>query len=375
MKTQLASLDIHFALKELKNLEGSKTDRIYNSGKEEVYIQLYKSNVGKKILRVIVGKAIFLTETKSVDNEPSGFCMGLRKHLEGKFLDSVEQLEPERILKFVFKAKDETRKLYLEFFGKGNIILCNNDDIIINCSIHHKFKDRAVVPREKYKYPNMEYNIFKLQKKDVVNLLKNSKKDKVVTALAVELGLGGIYSEEICLLSDINKDTIPKKISDDEIKKITSSIKKINAQKINAQIIYKNKEATDAIPFSLDFYKNEGSKKFDSFNEALDIYFTKELKTAKKEESLYTKKINEIKRIIEEQKATIENMKNKEIENRKKAESIYNNYQLIKEVLDEVNKASKKYSWEDIKKKLKGHKVIKDIDVKEKKVIVDSGEN
>ena len=106
MKTQLASLDIYFALKELKNLEGSKADRIYNNGKEEIYIQLYKSNIGKKILRVIVGKAIFLTGTKSVDEKPSGFCMGLRKHLEGKFLDSVEQLGPERILKFVFKAKD-----------------------------------------------------------------------------------------------------------------------------------------------------------------------------------------------------------------------------------------------------------------------------
>ena len=176
MIKQLSSLEMHFLLKELKELESSKVDRIYNNGKEEIYIQLYKSNAGKKILRIIVGKSIFLTGIKSVDEKPSGFCMFLRKNLEGKFLDSVEQLEPERILKFVFKAKDETKKLYLEFFGKGNVILCNNEDIIIDCSIHHKFKDRAIVPKEKYKYPNMEYNVFKLQKKDLNNLLKQSKK-------------------------------------------------------------------------------------------------------------------------------------------------------------------------------------------------------
>jgi|TARA_Y100000310_G_scaffold271804_1_gene286444 predicted ribosome quality control (RQC) complex YloA/Tae2 family protein len=375
MKTQLASLDIYFALKELKNLEGSKADRIYNNGKEEIYIQLYKSNIGKKILRVIVGKAIFLTGTKSVDEKPSGFCMGLRKHLEGKFLDSVEQLGPERILKFVFKAKDETKKIYLEFFGKGNVILCNNDDIIVDCSIKHKFKDRAIVPKERYKYPEMQYNLFDLNKNNLIDLLKNSKKDKIVTALAVELGLGGVYSEEICLLSDINKDKIPKKFNDDEIKKIINSIKKIIKKKKNSTIIYKNKEAVDVVPIDLEFYKEYEKKKFSDFNEALDEYFTKELKIVKKGESTYEKKINELKRIIEEQKATIKNMKNKETENRKKAEMIYNNYQQIKEILDEVSKASKKYSWEDIKKKLKGHKVIKDVDVKEKRVVIDVGEN
>ena len=59
MAKQLSTLDIHFLLKELKSLENSRVDRIYNSGKEEFYVQLHKSNIGKKILRVITGKAIF----------------------------------------------------------------------------------------------------------------------------------------------------------------------------------------------------------------------------------------------------------------------------------------------------------------------------
>ena len=116
MKTQLASLEVYFLLKELKDLENSRVDKIYNNGKEEIYIQLHKSNVGKKVLRIILGKAVFLSETKAIET-PSEFCMLLRKHLEGKFLDSMEQLETERILKFVFKSKDETKNLFLEFFG------------------------------------------------------------------------------------------------------------------------------------------------------------------------------------------------------------------------------------------------------------------
>ncbi|MEK6869147.1 MAG: NFACT family protein, partial [Nanoarchaeota archaeon] len=209
MVKQLSSLDMHFLLKELKGLENSRVDRIYNSGKEEAYIQLHKANVGKSILRVILGKAIFLASEKSIDETPSGFCMLLRKHLEGKFLDSIEQLEPERILKLAFKSKEESKIIYIEFFGKGNIILCNQDGIILDSLIHHQFKDRNVAPKEKYLYPIMAYNFFNITEKNLSDLFKNSKKDKIVTSLAVELGLGGIYSEEICMLLEIDKNIKP----------------------------------------------------------------------------------------------------------------------------------------------------------------------
>ncbi|MBU90170.1 hypothetical protein CMO94_01405 [Candidatus Woesearchaeota archaeon] len=369
---QISSLELYFLVKEFKDLEGSRVDKIYNSGKEEIYIRLYKSNIGKKILRIIVGKAVFLAGTKSVDETPSGFCLLLRKRLEGKFLDSIAQIEPERILKLVFKSKDETKNLYLEFFGKGNVILCNEDDVIIDCMIHHKFRDRAVIPKEKYKYPNMGYNVFKLQKNKLTELLKNSKKDKIVASLAVELGLGGIYSEEICLLSNIEKNNNPKKINNNEIINILNSIKKIIKNKKNCQIIYKNEEVVDVTPFDLEFYKDYEKKEFPSYNEALDEYFTKEFKIMRKEDSASAKKTNELKRIIGEQEDTLKSLKSKEIENREKAELIYNNYQLIKGVLDEINKASKKYYWEEIKERLKGHKIVKDVDVKEKKVTVET---
>jgi len=234
---QISALELHFLVKELKELENSRVDKIYNNGKEYLYIQFHKSNIGKKILKIIVCKAIFLTEAKSIDDTPSGFCMLIRKHLEGKFLSSIEQLEPERILKLVFKSKDETKKLYLEFFGKGNVILCNNDDVIIDCSIKHKFKDRSILPKQNYIYPNMRYNLFNIDKKGIADLLKNSKRDKVVTSLATELGLGGVYSEEVCLLSNIDKNNNPKKINNNETTKISNSIKKIIHKKNNPQVV------------------------------------------------------------------------------------------------------------------------------------------
>jgi len=58
-------------------------------------------------------------------------------------------------------------------------------------------------------------------------------------------------------------------------------------------------------------------------------------------------------------------------EARQKGELIYHNYSLIKEILEEINKASKKYSWKEIKEKLKEHKIIKEVNDKERKLIVE----
>jgi len=381
MVKQLSSLDIHFLLEELNELVGSRADKIHNRGKEEVFIQFFKSGSGKKLLRIISGKALFISSNKDSDSEPSDFCMTLRKHLEGKFLDSISQLEPERILKLSFKSKEETRDLFLEFLGRGNVILCNLD-VIQDSLIRHKFKDRSILPKQEYKHPSMEYNLFKSDKKALISLLKKSGKDKIVTSLATEIGLGGTYSEEVCLLSKIDKNKHPKEIIDKEVSQILASIKKILNKKPKTQMIYDagkskisgthsvGKGAIDVTPIDLEVYKDSDKKDFSSFNEALEHYFTKEVKLIEKE-SPYQQQINELKRIITEQKDSIKEFEKKEKENRTKAEIIYEKYQLLKEIIDEINKAKQKLSLNDIKKKLKGHKIVKDLDVKDKKVVVD----
>ena len=372
MAKQLGSLEMHLLLKELKDLEKARVDRVYNVENEEVYIQFHKSSVGKKILRIILGKAIFVSEEKSSGEKPSHFCTMLRKHLEGKILEGMEQTEPERIIKMDFRSKEDEKMLHIEFFGKGNIILCGKDGIIIEALLKQKFRERSILPKLKYQHPSMQYNIFDIKKGDIANFLDNSGKDNLVTALATELGLGGVYSEEVCLLANIDKNTSPKKINEKEASKILDSVKKIIGSKINAHIVYDNNVAVDVIPIDLEFYKSHQQKKFTSFNAALGHYFTHEVKPAEKKDP-YEKQITELKRIIGEQEAALKGLAEKEEEDRKKAELIYNNYKLISEILSEINKAKEKHSWEEIKKRLRGHKVVKDIDVKEKRVVVELG--
>ena len=68
----------------------------------------------------------------------------------------------------------------------------------------------------------------------------------------------------------------------------------------------------------------------------------------------------------------INNKLEKEIkENTSIAELMYNKYQVIEDVIHQINSARKKYSWKEIKDKLKGNKVIKEINEKESKLVIE----
>ncbi len=370
MKNQLSSLDLHYLVKELKILLNGRLDKVFQIGKKEFYIQMHVSGEGKKILKV-TDKLVYLAERKPEMKEVSGFCMFLRKKLSNSRLKEIKQKESERIIELLFETKEGARKMVIELFGGGNLLLLDEAEVILSAAHYEKYKDRDILAKSKYDYPKKDYNVFDLKLTGLKKMLKETERESLVKSLAVDLGLGGVYSEEVCLLSGGDKNKKPPEIDNNEINKIDLAIKKIVNKKISAVIAYKGEEAVDVAPFSLELYKDLEVKKFESFNETLDYYFTKEFKEERKEKSAYEKKLERLERIIEEQKRMIKGMEKSEKENRAKAEMVYNNYQLIDGILKEIKKASKKHSWTEIKEKLKGHKIIKDIDLKEKIVVVE----
>ena len=368
MKTNLTSLEIHYLVNELQFLIDSKVDNIYNPAKEELILQLHVPNKGKQLLRIISGKLLYLTSIKKDAGEPTQFCMFLRKHLDNARLRAIKQLESERIVEFIFE-KDEERKLIVELFGKGNIILCDKEDIILSALVYHRWKDREIRAKLKYSYPKMEYNFFNIKLNDLKDVFSRSEKT-IVKCLATELGLGGSYAEEVCLVSNIDKNIIPSKLRGKDIENIFEAINKVIKNKIKPLIIYENKEVKDVVPFELEIYKTLERKELETYNEALDYYFLNEFKE-EKPKTRQEKEVERLKRIIIAQEETIKSLENKEVEERKKADFIYQNYEMINNVIAELKKATEKYSWKEIEEKLKGHKLIKSINPKDKTIEIE----
>jgi len=367
MKDKLSSIDYKFLLSELSLLINSRLGKI--SQQDSTWLlEFYVTSKGKKFLKISLGKYLCLTSQKLEPSE-SNFCQYLRKHLANARLKNITQIDSERIIKLELETKESSYNLLFEILSKGNIILCSEDNIIIKALENQSFKDRQIRQGIKYVYPKSSYNLFSKDFTQFSKTIKESSRDSIVKTLAIEIGLGGTYAEEICLLSGINKTK--RELSEQDIKKLFENLNKLLASKTKASIIYSEyspNEAIDVVPINLKLYESYTKKDFPSFNEAADLYFNQGIA---KKPSRYEKEINKLKKIIEQGQVKILELEEQELLERGRAEAIYNNYQLIDEILTEIKKARHNYSWKEIKEKLKEHKIIKDVNEREGKVEIE----
>ena len=362
---EISALDLHYLIKEMQFLSGARVDKISQPEKETVVFQFYAKGKEKQILKIALPNLFYLAEKKPEAAEKLfGFCSALRKYLSNAKLAKIEQLNSERIAKLLFIAKEAEYILFVELFAKGNIILCKKDFSIIVPLRTSKFKDREIKAGVKYTFPEKEINFFDISAKNL-NKYKKQQKQTISKLIAVELGFGGQYSKEICKLSNIGLSE--KSLNDGQVNTLIKSIKSITSKKVNPFAVYSDSRI-NAVPFELEIYKDMKKEKKKSFNSAVE-FAAKAGKAKKITKS--QKELERLKKIIKLQEEQINEMEKTATESQKKGELIYEKYQLLNEILEEIRKARKKYSWKEIKSKLKGHKLIKEINEKNGEIVLE----
>ena len=326
----LSSLEIKYVVEELQSLLDSKVDQIYQPNSEELILALHKTNVGKKLLRIVPGTFLYIASKKSPSpKEQLNLCKYLRKRLLNTRLKSIEQKNMERIIEFNFEFKDSKFILIVEFFSKGNIIVCDNEYNIISALKFQTWKDRSIKTKVKYEYPPAKKSFSNLN--EFKELINSSNKESIVKTLAMTLNLGGMYAEELCFRSKIDKNK--KSVNENEIKIIYNELEKLYSEKINPNLLSKN-----PVPIKLHSL-GEGTP-FSTYNEALDSYYSQFI-TEAEEEKKVDPKLNKYQEIIKDQESQFKEIEDSIQENRLKGEYIYNNYMELKEILDTFKKDRK----------------------------------
>ena len=346
MPREMTSLDLKYAVEEMKVLEGGKIEKIYQKDKQ-IRIKVYTSQ-GEKEIFFEPGK-FFLTEYKRTSPEhPPSFCMLLRKHLMGKRILWIKQKGFERIV----ELETQDKILVFEIFSRGNVILCEKDYTIIMPLEVQLWKEREILPGKTYRFPPEITNPFTLEPEEFKNIIKGQK--KIASLLATELSLGGIYAEEVCIRAGVEKSKKCSELSEEEKEKLYNALKTLK-ESTKAYIILENNQPKDFAPFELKLHEHAEKKYFESFNNALDEYYTYfEIKQAKSESE---KKISEekekLKRIVGRQKEIVKNLEEMEEQARKKAEILFNNLDIVERIFQGIKKArANGLSWEEIKERI-----------------------
>lgn len=128
--------------KQLKQLETGRISKIYLISQYELLIHIRSYNKNYKLIISIHPSyaRIHLTSLSyPTPDFPNALTMHLRKHLEGSFIESIEQIELNRLIHCVIKGRNEfkdlrTYHIYIEIMGKhSNFILTDDKRKIIEC--------------------------------------------------------------------------------------------------------------------------------------------------------------------------------------------------------------------------------------------------
>ncbi|MFA5467390.1 MAG: NFACT family protein, partial [Candidatus Izemoplasmatales bacterium] len=118
---------IHFLCAELSgDLAGGRIQKVYQLSRTDFLLVIRNDRITNQLYLSLstTYPRLYLTKLHYDKPEtPSGFCMLLRKHLEGSLVESITALAGDRIVKVAIKGHDDlggeiNYRLFLEILGR-----------------------------------------------------------------------------------------------------------------------------------------------------------------------------------------------------------------------------------------------------------------
>ena len=305
----LAGIELTYLVKEIgEKVDGCYVSNIYGINRNSL---LFKMRHPDKpdIMLMISSIGMWVTSKKIDPIEPNKLLRRLRSDLLRSKIEKIEQIGTERIVYLTFSNFENRFVLIVEFFGEGNMLLCNYNKKILALMHSIDVRHRQLRIGLEYQPPPQDgIDILDLEKEKFKGILSTST--SIGKIIGRGLGLPKKYVEEIIRLSAISRVKPSNELSDDEFEVLFDVINTVISNVVNGKhdaTIITDKEESDVFPirFSDD---NTKAREVSNFNEGLDIIFTEQI--LQKGKSLYSKeaekRITELQNRLDEQKNAID---------------------------------------------------------------------
>jgi predicted ribosome quality control (RQC) complex YloA/Tae2 family protein len=304
----LAGIELTFLVGEIsKKTIDYYVNNIYSINKDSVLFKLHHPQNADLFL-VVSTIGMWFSSIKIDQIEENKLVRRLRDDLTRLKIVKIDQIGLERIAYLTFSGFDKEFVLICEFFGDGNIILCNKDLKIL--ALLHSIEVRHRELRVGATYtppPQNGLNILNISEKDFAEL--RSISIPVVKWLGRTYGLPARYAEEILRAAKVDFDTAGISLTDGNVKEIITAAKILTQRVVSGDhepVIVKTQDDFDIYPVALNAKETE-FERIPSFMEGLDRVFSKILLEKGKvaQTSSLDKKISDLQSKIEEQNKAI----------------------------------------------------------------------
>ncbi|RAK23312.1 putative ribosome quality control (RQC) complex YloA/Tae2 family protein [Anoxybacillus vitaminiphilus] len=266
--------------KELKEtIESGRITKIHQPFKHELVLQIRARGQNYKLLlsaHPTYARVHLTNEAYDNPAEPPMFCMLLRKHLEGSIIETVKQVDLDRIIIIETKGRDEigdlsVKQLIIEIMGRhSNIILVDKKTNTIIDSIKHLppsvNRHRTVLPGYEYIAPPSHGKINPLLVNEETILKKlDFNSGKLAEQLVQHFsGISPLFAKEAVFRAGIaNRATLPKSF--------IAMVEDVKLGRIMPQIYYHDtKETFYVLPLT---HLQGETKTFSTLSEMLDRFY------------------------------------------------------------------------------------------------------
>ena len=320
MKKALTGPDIRELVSEWQYLLGCRLEQFGRPSSNELILKFRSSRTGT--IRLVVdlsGWGYVTKEPISTESNQGVFVSAVRKTIKKSRLETISQLNGDRIICLEFIRGDESHTLIFEMFHKGNAILCS-DGNIKTVMRQQKFKHRSLKSGLEYLAPP-GFNPFESGFSKFSEAISGSERP-IGASLTIDCNLGGEISNLACHRLEIDVST---KIEQSKFQSIYDQVEAILSDKIRPSIFLDDGGKNFTVSsFNLSHLRQ--GPQFDTFSEAIETYLNS------REEPILVVEDKEDIRIIR-QKQAIDNYLSKAKKLREKGNLIFSNVGFVKNAI------------------------------------------
>ncbi len=235
------------------------------------------------VMLVVSARGIWITKLKFKPVEENALERAAIAELERARIEAVEQAGSERIAFVKMRRLDgQARIVVCEFFGDGNIVICDSDMKIL--AILHKMEVRHRTLAVGLRYappPARGVDVFSLSQEQMLALRSDAKNLDVLRWIGRGLSMPKKFVEEVARRAGIEPSRHAGDLSDEEVGRIFSTIKQliddITAGKGEPVVVVQDGKPVDALPIVTGEAEKLALKKVPTYMEALDEVLSAEI--------------------------------------------------------------------------------------------------
>jgi len=305
---KMTNLEYSFMIREIAPLLTGKHLRRIKKLDEGVY----RLKIGDMEVLAQSGVRLHLTRQIEQSDLSDKFSEKAEKELDNARLLSIEQINQDRIISFVF----DKGLLIFEMFGDGNIILVREGKTVC-AERYESWSDRAIKAGEEYHGPRSSTS----------GMTGIELNERFIVVSLSKLPLGKEYAVEALLRAGIDEKTPGTSLSKPQAARLEKEISSIR-ENATPYVFYDPKEPDKARGIALanlSTFADLEAKTFKTFSEAADEYYSKYEKPNPLSEKLEKRLEKQIERRSE--------LLGEERSFKEKGDFIYSHYQEAESVI------------------------------------------